>query len=80
MDEGAYGKALVNLDSQLSDKNIKDMVFLAWEKIVARRPNHITDGMDFFDALKSCGLLSTKKLSYLRQLLEAVGRSDLLDR
>lgn len=71
---------LVHISDQLSNRDLKDLVFCCANAISEATAEKITSGVDLFKALKHQNCLGPGQYDYLKKCLAAIGRVDLANK
>lgn len=71
---------LVQISDQLSERDLKDLVFCCGSAIPEAKAERISSGVDLFKALKHQNYLAPGQYGYLRECLAAIGRVDLANK
>ncbi|XP_066433454.1 caspase-8-like [Eleutherodactylus coqui] len=69
---------LLQISAELSEKDLKAMIFLCGKNLKEVEKENITDGTMLFSILKKKGFLSKDNLLFLKELLIRIGRRDIL--
>lgn len=85
MDSFEFRCILTNIDSELSGKDIENLVFLCTSKIPASQQqtlnmNPSQNGLKLFEILERQNLLTFEDFKILGDLLKIIGRIDLYER